>query len=157
MKLTKEDESLIKEAKDIIIKSKPVDLIDTGDVGSALITSNGNLFRGVSLGFYCGIGSCGEYQAIGSMISNGEKEIKTIVAVFYDSKKDGYEVQMLMGVPKQTFQDELIQNGILIRLYVPFAEKWKYASAYCKRRMTANPAMAAYIVKNILHKAAGKS
>lgn len=72
-------------------------------------------------------------------------------------KKDGYEVQMLMGVPKQTFQDELIQNGILIRLYVPFAEKWKYASAYCKRRMTANPAMAAYIVKNILHKAAGKS
>lgn len=71
-------------------------------------------------------------------------------------KKDRYEVQMLMGVPKQTFQDELIQNGILMRLYVPFAEKWKYASAYCKRRLTANPAMAAYIVKNILHKAAGK-
>jgi len=71
-------------------------------------------------------------------------------------KKDRYEIQMLMGVPKQTFQDELIQKGILIRLYVPFAEKWKYASAYCKRRMTANPAMAAYIVKNILYKTAGK-
>ncbi len=71
-------------------------------------------------------------------------------------KKDQYEVQMLMGVPKQAFQDQLIRNGILVRLYVPFAEKWKYATAYCKRRLAANPAMAAYILKNILHKAAGK-
>ncbi len=71
-------------------------------------------------------------------------------------KKDQYEVQMLMGVPKQAFQDKLIQNGILVRLYVPFAEKWKYATAYCKRRLAANPSMAAYILKNILHKTAGK-
>jgi len=71
-------------------------------------------------------------------------------------KKDQYEVQMLMGVPKQAYQDELIQNGILVRLYVPFAEKWKYATAYCKRRLAANPAMAAYILKNILQKTAGR-
>ena len=71
-------------------------------------------------------------------------------------KKDQYEVQMLMGVPKQAFQDELRQDGILVRLYVPFAEKWKYATAYCKRRLAANPAMAAYILKNILHKTAGR-
>jgi len=92
MKLTKEDKKLIEEAKQIIVKSRPVNLIDTGDVGSALITSKGNIFRGVSMGFYCGIGSCGEYQAIGSMISNGEKEIKTIVAVWYDAKTQKYEV-----------------------------------------------------------------
>ena len=71
-------------------------------------------------------------------------------------KKDQYEVQMLMGVPKQAYQDGLIKNGILVRLYVPFAEKWKYATAYCKRRLAANPAMAAYILKNIVHKATGK-
>jgi proline dehydrogenase len=71
-------------------------------------------------------------------------------------KKDQYEVQMLKGVPKQAFQDELIQNGILVRLYVPFAQKWKYATAYCKRRLAANPAMAAYIFKNILQKIAGR-
>ena len=71
-------------------------------------------------------------------------------------KKEQYEVQMLMGVPKQAFQDELIRNGILVRLYIPFAEKWKYAIAYCKRRLAANPAMAAYIVKNMLHKIRGK-
>jgi len=31
-----------------------------------------------------------------------------------------------------------------------------YASAYCKRRLAANPAMAIYIAKNILHKLTGK-
>lgn len=90
--LTKKDKKLIEKAKEIIIKSKPVDLIDTGEVGSALLTSKGNIYQGVSLGFYCGIGSCAEYQAIGSMISNGEKEIKTIVAVWYDGKNKKYVV-----------------------------------------------------------------
>lgn len=71
-------------------------------------------------------------------------------------KKDQYEVQMLMGVPMNAYQNQLIQNGILVRLYVPFAEKWKYAIAYCKRRLTANPAMAIYIAKNILQKMTGK-
>jgi cytidine deaminase len=81
MKLNREDNELIQKAKDIIEKSKPVNLIDTSEVGSSLITSRGNIYSGVSLGFYCGIGSCGEYQAVGAMISNGEKNIKTIVAV----------------------------------------------------------------------------
>jgi len=71
-------------------------------------------------------------------------------------KKGQYEVQMLMGVPKQEFQNQLIKDGIPVRLYVPFAEKWKYATAYAKRRLCANPAMAAYIIKNMAHKASGK-
>jgi proline dehydrogenase len=70
--------------------------------------------------------------------------------------KDQYEVQMLMGVPLQALQDELVQNGILVRLYVPFAEKWKWATAYAKRRLAANPAMAMYIAKNLARKIAGK-
>ncbi len=78
------------------------------------------------------------------------------VAEKLNIKKDQYEVQMLMGVPKRDFQDELVRNGILVRLYVPFAEKWEYATAYCKRRLTANPAMATYILKNLLRKVSGK-
>ncbi|MCA9485596.1 MAG: cytidine deaminase [Nanoarchaeota archaeon] len=79
--LTKEDKKLVEEAKKIILKSRPVNLNDTGDIGVALVTSKGNIFSGVSIGHVCGIGSCAEYQAIGSMISNGEKEIKTLIAV----------------------------------------------------------------------------
>ena len=92
MMLTTKDKELLEEAKQIIVTSRPVRLVDTGDVGAALLTSGGNIFRGVSLGFYCGIGSCGEYQAVGSMISNGEKEIKTIVAVSYYEKTKRYKI-----------------------------------------------------------------
>ncbi len=81
MKINEQDKKLIEEAKKVIIKSKSAKLIYTGKVGAALITSRNNIFVGVSLGHYCGIGSCAEYQAIGNMISNGEKEIKKIVAI----------------------------------------------------------------------------
>jgi proline dehydrogenase len=97
----------------------------------------------------------GHYPEIGT---HDEAVIKETIDIAekLNMKKNQYEVQMLMGVPRQAFQDELIQNGILVRLYVPFAQKWKYATAYCKRRLAANPAMAAYIFKNILQKIAGR-
>jgi len=69
---------------------------------------------------------------------------------------DKYEVQMLMGVPGRKFQDELIRDGITVRLYLPFAEKWRYALNYCKRRLAANPMMAAYIARNLLSRVGGK-
>jgi len=97
----------------------------------------------------------GHYPEIGTHDETVMNEAIDI-AEKLNMKKNQYEVQMLMGVPRQAFQDKLIQNGILVRLYVPFAEKWKYAIAYCKRRLAANPAMAAYIFKNILQKIAGR-
>ena len=132
MKLTKQDKELIKKAKEIIEKAKPVNLIDTGDVGSALITSKGNVFQGVCLGFYCGIGSCGEYQAIGNMISNGEKEIKTIVAVFYDKKKKKHEIispcgkcrEMIHQISKKNWNAEVIISNlkkIKLKELLPYA------------------------------------
>jgi cytidine deaminase len=92
MKINKEDKNLIDKAIETLSKTKKLNLDETGEVGSALITDKGNIFTGVSIGFHCGISSCGEYQAVGSMISNGEKKIKTIVAVWYDKKKKKYKV-----------------------------------------------------------------
>lgn len=81
MKTDKSDLKLIEEAKKIITKSKQVKLDSTATVGSALITNEGNIYSGVCIGFFCGIGSCAEYQAIGAMISNGENKIKTVIAI----------------------------------------------------------------------------
>jgi len=132
MKLTKEDKGLIEKAKGIIVKSRPVNLIDTGDVGSALITSKGNIFQGVSMGFYCGIGSCGEYQAIGNMISNGEKEIKTIVAVWYDKNTKKYDVippcgkcrEMIHQLGKKNWDTKVIVSKtkkVKLKELIPYA------------------------------------
>jgi len=131
-KLTKEDKDLIEKAKEIIVKSSPVNLIDTGEVGCALRTSKGNIFQGVELGFYCGIGSCAEYQAIGSMICNGEKEIKTIVAVWYDEKRKRYEIippcgkcrEMIHQVTKKNWNSEVIiseNKKVKLKDLLPYA------------------------------------
>ncbi len=64
--------------------------------------------------------------------------------------KDAYEFQMLLGVPRANIQAQLVGEGRVVRLYVPFAEEWKYAVAYCKRRLAGNPMMGAYVMKNLL-------
>jgi proline dehydrogenase len=66
--------------------------------------------------------------------------------------KSAYEFQMLLGVPRQDIQKQIVSDGRLMRLYVPFAEEWRYAIAYCKRRMAANPMMGAYVMKNLFRK-----
>ncbi len=69
---------------------------------------------------------------------------------------DRYEFQMLMGVPREKIQKKIVERGNIMRLYVPFAEKWKYAVAYCKRRLAANPMMGAYVIKNLFGKTTGR-
>jgi proline dehydrogenase len=66
--------------------------------------------------------------------------------------RDAYEFQMLLGVPRQAIQQQIVNAGIVMRLYVPFAEEWQYAIAYCKRRLAANPMMGAYVMKNLFGK-----
>jgi len=70
--------------------------------------------------------------------------------------KDAYEFQMLMGVPRLNLQQEIVKRGNIMRLYVPFAENWKHAIAYCKRRLAANPMMAGYVMKNMFGKGTKK-
>lgn len=66
--------------------------------------------------------------------------------------KDAYEFQMLLGVPRTELQQEIVKRGQIVRLYVPFAEDWKYAVHYMKRRLGANPAMAAMVIKNLFRR-----
>ncbi|MBS3095905.1 cytidine deaminase [Candidatus Woesearchaeota archaeon] len=80
MKLTKEDKELIKKAKVLVGKRKVSGGV-VREVGSALLTKGGEIFTGVSLDLWCGIGFCAEHSAISNMVSHSnETEIKTIVA-----------------------------------------------------------------------------
>ena len=63
--------------------------------------------------------------------------------------KDAYEFQMLLGVPRTELQQEIVKRGQIVRIYVPFAEDWKYAVHYLKRRLAGNPAMAVMVMKNL--------
>jgi proline dehydrogenase len=57
------------------------------------------------------------------------------------------EVQMLLGVPRQKLQRELVANGVRVRLYVPYGEQWH---AYSMRRLENNPDMLGMVAWNFI-------
>jgi cytidine deaminase len=62
-----------------------------GQVGAALVTDKGTIFRGVCLDVGSGLGFCAERTAISQMITNKEYKVKKIVAVWNDNpEKDLY-------------------------------------------------------------------
>ncbi|MEW5763925.1 MAG: proline dehydrogenase family protein [Acidobacteriota bacterium] len=63
--------------------------------------------------------------------------------------KDRYEFQMLLGVPRDRVQKELVAAGETVRLYVPFASDWDDAIAYLRRRMLESPSMSLLVLKNL--------
>ncbi len=81
--LTLDDENLVKEATNLINKRKS----KRSAVGAALRTANGKIFHGVNIEIECSApcSICAEYAAIGTMVTEGESKIDTIVAVSYKS------------------------------------------------------------------------
>lgn len=83
--LTRRDGKLVEEAQAIIKKRKS----KRSSVGAALVTTRGKMFSGVNIDIEasapCSI--CAEYSAIAAMVTAGEYEIDTIVAV--SEHKDG--------------------------------------------------------------------
>jgi len=92
MNLTKKDEELIEKAK-ALVGEKKVSGGVVKEVGSALLTKEGEIFTGANLDLWCGIGFCAEHSAIANMISHSdETQIDTIVAVYYDEKEERFKI-----------------------------------------------------------------
>jgi len=62
------------------------------------------------------------------------------------------EFQMLLGVPRRRLQQEILQQGRPLRLYVPYALRKEDAVAYLRRRLLANPAMMGLVLKNLFRR-----
>jgi cytidine deaminase len=79
--LTKRDLELVHKAKDLIEKRKS----KRSSVAAVLRTKNNKIFSGVNIEIECSApcSICAEYAAIGTMVSEGEEKIETIVAFGY--------------------------------------------------------------------------
>ena len=66
----------------------------------------------------------------------------------YNVPKHLYEFQMLYGVTPN-LRDGIVNEGHVMRVYVPFGEKW---FSYSTRRLKENPKMASHIIKAIFKK-----
>jgi cytidine deaminase len=59
-------------------------LAEAGGAACALVTERGNIYLGVSIDTACGMGFCAEHAAISAMVTAGENQIASIVAVGRD-------------------------------------------------------------------------
>jgi cytidine deaminase len=71
---------LIEEAISVV-RPRQVGWNEMGQVGSALLTRSGNIYRGVCIDVSSSMGFCAEHAAIAAMVTAGEYEIDRVVAV----------------------------------------------------------------------------
>ena len=80
MDLTKQDYELIERAKQI---ADELYVEDLHEVASALRTTSGDIFGGIHIEATVGFADvCGEVAALCNMVSGGQRELDTIVAIY---------------------------------------------------------------------------
>lgn len=92
----------------------------------------------------------GHYVEFGTHDEHYVRRFVDEVVPKVDAKPDQFEIQMLYGVPRERLQNELVQRGFKVRLYVPFAIGWSMAIAYLRRRLDEYPQMMFMVAKNML-------
>ncbi len=83
------NEALIEKAKSVV-NSRHLRDNQVGQVGSALVTDQGNIYLGVCMDISSGIGFCAEHSAIAAMVTAGECRIAKVVAVWKDAEGQIY-------------------------------------------------------------------
>lgn len=68
-------------AKKVVNPKKISKQMCSGGVGAAVLTKSGKIYTGVCIDTDCSLGMCAERNALSTMITNGEFEVKMVVAV----------------------------------------------------------------------------
>jgi cytidine deaminase len=79
-----DDTALIEQALVVVNDHRAGDA-QMGQVGAALVTADGNVYRGVCIDTPSSMGFCAEHAAIGAMVTAGEYVISRVVAVSIDA------------------------------------------------------------------------
>ncbi len=78
--------TLYNEAKKVLNPRKVSEWVEAGGVSAAIETASGNIYTGVCVDVACTLGICAERNAIFNMITNGENQIRRVIAVNRDGK-----------------------------------------------------------------------
>ena len=79
-------EDLYKAAKNVQNPREVSERIYAGDVAAAIEASSGKIYTGVCVDTSCTLGICAERNAIFNMITNGDSEVKRVLAIMSDGK-----------------------------------------------------------------------
>ena len=79
-------ENLYNAAKKVLNPRKVSSIIEAGGVAAAIESESGRVYVGVCVDGACTLGICAERNAIFNMITNGESEIRRVIALNWDGK-----------------------------------------------------------------------
>lgn len=79
-------EKLYNAAKNVQNPRDISERVSAGGVAAAIESSTGNIYTGVCIDTSCSLGICAERNAIFNMITNGENEIKRVLAIMPNGK-----------------------------------------------------------------------
>lgn len=128
------NEELIQKAASVVhfIENKDASM---GSVGCALETDQGNLYLGICIDTGSSMGYCAEHNAIGSMVTEQQYRIKTIVAVVKDEHGELYILPpcgrcrefMRQIHPDNLDTDVIIGPNKVVKLrdLLPFHDSWE--------------------------------
>ncbi len=77
---------LYNSAMSVLKPRQVLKMIEAGGVAAAVESVSGKIYLGVCVDTACTLGICAERNAIFNMITNGENEIKRVLAVSSDGK-----------------------------------------------------------------------
>lgn len=79
-------EDLYRAAKNVQNPREVSERIYAGGVAAAIEASSGKIYTGVCVDTSCTLGICAERNAIFNMITNGDNEVKRVLAIMSDEK-----------------------------------------------------------------------
>lgn len=79
-------EELMSAAKSVQNERKISDYIQAGGVAAAVQSASGRIYTGVCIDTCSTLGICAERNAIFNMITNGENEIRRVLAIMPDGR-----------------------------------------------------------------------
>ncbi|MBE5997562.1 MAG: cytidine deaminase [Lachnospiraceae bacterium] len=77
---------LYEAAKSVQKERMISDYVTAGEVSAAILSSSGKIYTGVCIDTCSTLGICAERNAIFNMITNGEQEIRKVLAILPDGK-----------------------------------------------------------------------
>ena len=77
---------LYQQAKAVLNPRKVSEWVDAGGVAAAVESASGKIYTGICVDGACTLGICAERNAIFNMLTNGESEIRRVIAVNWDGK-----------------------------------------------------------------------
>ncbi len=77
---------MFEAAKAVQNGRKISEYVEAGEVAAAVLSSSGKIYTGVCVDTCSTLGICAERNAIFNMITNGEQEIKKVLAIMSDGK-----------------------------------------------------------------------